>query len=143
LRARLPSNPIIQLELLEMRVEESLARRSSSSSHSSTSKPSPGSWTKLFEYKYRDRTAIGVLMMVFQQWSEINAWIYYGPTLVRSIGMTGDKPALLVSGGIGIVQFVAAIPAIVFLDVWGTWLDWVYKEGIKVNLGPNREEDVP
>jgi len=62
---------------------------------------------------------IGVLIMVFQQWSGINALLYYGPTLVRSIGMRGDTVTLLVSGGIGIVQFFAVIPAILYIDRLG------------------------
>jgi hypothetical protein len=53
------------------------------------------------------------------EWSGINALLYYGPTLVESIGVRGNTVTLLVSGGIGIVQFLAVIPAIIFLDQWG------------------------
>lgn len=53
------------------------------------------------------------------EWSGINALLYYGPTLVESIGMRGDTVTLLVSGGIGIIQFLAVFPAIIFLDRWG------------------------
>lgn len=42
--------------------------------------------------------------------------LYYGPTLVHSIGMRGDTVTLLVSGGIGIVQFIAVLPAILWVD---------------------------
>lgn len=55
-------------------------------------------------------------MMFFQQWSGINALIYYGPTFVRSLGLQGEDITLLVSGVIGIVQFFAVLPAIAFLD---------------------------
>lgn len=53
------------------------------------------------------------------EWSGINALLYYGPTLVRSIGFSGDTVSLLVSGGIGIVQFLAVFPAIVYIDRFG------------------------
>jgi len=53
------------------------------------------------------------------EWSGINALLYYGPTLVRSVGLQGDTVTLLVSGGIGVVQFVAVFPAIVNIDRWG------------------------
>jgi hypothetical protein len=93
-------------------------------------------WSKLFHPKYRDRTLVGVTIMFFQrallfsceptqdiyltiEWSGINALLYYGPTLLRSIGLNGDKVTLLVSGGIGIVQAIAVIPAILYLDKWG------------------------
>ncbi|KAF8953625.1 general substrate transporter, partial [Flammula alnicola] len=52
----------------------------------------------------------------FAEWSGINALLYYGPTLVHSIGLRGDTVTLLVSGGIGIVQLIAVMPAIVFID---------------------------
>ena len=38
------------------------------------------------------------------EWSGINALLYYGPTLVHSIGLRGDTVTLLVSGGISVVQ---------------------------------------
>jgi hypothetical protein len=94
-------------------------------------------WKKLFEVKLRDRTLIGVLIMFFQrlifsylliyecsidsllEWSGINALLYYGPTLVRSIGMRGDTVPLLVAGGIGIVQLLAVLPAIIWIDKVG------------------------
>ena len=53
------------------------------------------------------------------EWSGINALLYYGPTLVHSIGLRGDSITLLVSGGIGIVQLLAVLPAIVYIDRWG------------------------
>jgi len=53
------------------------------------------------------------------EWSGINALLYYGPTLVHSIGLRGDTVTLLVSGGIGVVQFLAVLPAIVCIDRLG------------------------
>ncbi|KAF8845934.1 general substrate transporter [Paxillus ammoniavirescens] len=119
LRLRTPEeaahDPLIQLELLEMRADTALVQRGTGT------KGSGGihDWTKLFHFKYRDRTLIGVMMMFFQQWSGINALLYYGPTLVRNIGVDGNEVTLLVSGGIGIIQAIAVIPAILYLDKWG------------------------
>lgn len=96
-------------------------------------------WNELFHSRYLARTLIGVMMMFFQrvwpsiisltynihtvsEWSGINALLYYGPTLVRNIGLTGEKVTLLVAGGIGIVQAISVIPAILYLDQWGGWL---------------------
>lgn len=55
------------------------------------------------------------------EWSGINALLYYGPTLVGNIGLTGENVTLLVAGGIGIVQAISVIPAILYLDRWGRW----------------------
>ena len=56
------------------------------------------------------------------EWSGINALLYYGPTLVHSIGLRGDTVTLLVSGGIGIVQFIAVLPAILYIDRVGEYV---------------------
>lgn len=53
------------------------------------------------------------------EWVGINALLYYGPTLVASIGLQGEEMSLLVSGGIGVAQFVAVLPAIAYIDRWG------------------------
>ena len=53
------------------------------------------------------------------EWSGINALLYYGPTLIREIGLEGDTVSLVVSGGIGIVQFIAVLPAIAYIDSVG------------------------
>ncbi|KAJ2912167.1 hypothetical protein MD484_g8244, partial [Candolleomyces efflorescens] len=115
---------LLKIELLEMRVENELIRRRSSAEETSGKKMSGfGSelraWGRLFSKEYRERTWIGVLIMFFQQWSGINALLYYGPTLVQSIGLEGDTVSLLVSGGIGIVQFLAVLPAILYIDRLG------------------------
>lgn len=67
-----------QLELLEMRVETTLIQRVLEHEldiprPNETTKPISGfgtewrAWKKLFEERYRDRTWIGVLIMVFQR----------------------------------------------------------------------------
>lgn len=60
------------------------------------------------------------------EWSGINALLYYGPTLVHSIGLRGDRVTLLVSGGIGVVQFLAVLPSIVFIDRLGKLLLYLF-----------------
>ncbi|KAJ7834979.1 MFS monosaccharide transporter, partial [Mycena olivaceomarginata] len=104
---------LTKIELLEMRVEATLI---SQADGRKTDMGELGVWGRLFTKKYRARTMIGVLIMVFQQWSGINALLYYGPTLVRSIGLQGETSGLLVSGGIGVVQFLAVGPAVVYID---------------------------
>jgi len=69
---------------------------------------------------YLQNTFWNELLIHLTEWSGINALLYYGPMLVTSIGLRGDLVTLLVSGGIGIVQFLAVIPAILYLDRLGT-----------------------
>ncbi|KAF8234435.1 general substrate transporter, partial [Tricholoma matsutake] len=127
LRQRPLSDISLQIELLEMKVETRLIQQTITGGESTdTDKREPWTlraelrgWKRLFGQKYRDRTMVGVFIMVFQQWSGINGLLYYGPTVIRSIGMQGDTVTLIVSGGIGIVQFIAVMPAIVFIDQLG------------------------
>ena len=59
------------------------------------------------------------LTLFSTEWSGINALLYYGPTLIQDIGLKGDTVSLVVSGGIGIVQFIAVLPAIAYIDSVG------------------------
>lgn len=52
------------------------------------------------------------------EWSGINALLYYGPSLMKAMGLTGDTE-LILSGFINVVQFIAVIPAIMYLDSLG------------------------
>ncbi|KAF8706957.1 hypothetical protein AX14_013755 [Amanita brunnescens Koide BX004] len=129
-------DPVLQIELLEMKVEAALVQRlgllqntedgDADSVGGRNGKPLGvrsewGTWKRLFLRPYRERTLIGVMIMAFQQWSGINALLYYGPILVRSVGLgsrEGDDDAvtLMVSGGIGIVQFLSVVPVIIMID---------------------------
>ena len=53
------------------------------------------------------------------EWSGINALLYYGPTLMAELGLQGDSVTRMVAGGIGLVQFVAVLPVIIFIDRLG------------------------
>ncbi|EGO26116.1 hypothetical protein SERLADRAFT_447384 [Serpula lacrymans var. lacrymans S7.9] len=123
LRLRTPeeadSDPLLQLELLEMQVDVALLQKMNISQDKDGVHNGALAWGRLFDRKYINRTLIGVMMMFFQQWSGINALLYYGPTLVKNIGLRGDTVTLVVSGGIGIVQFLAVFPAIVLVDRLG------------------------
>ncbi|OJT05650.1 High-affinity glucose transporter HXT2 [Trametes pubescens] len=124
-RGEIESDPLLQIELLEMQVEAALIAQTTAND-TPVRNAKPGTlrgelyaWSRLFSSKLRKRTLIGVLMMFFQQWSGINALLYYGPTLMHSLGMQGEAATLLSAGGIGIVQFLAVLPAIAFIDRLG------------------------
>jgi len=55
------------------------------------------------------------------EWSGINALLYYGPLLVRSLGLNGKTVELLVAGGVPVIQFLAVLPVILYIDKWGMW----------------------
>ncbi|KAF7792729.1 hypothetical protein EIP86_003827 [Pleurotus ostreatoroseus] len=124
LRLRTPdeadSDPLLQIELLEMRTETLMIEQTTGRSAKEVGVSKEAHlWAQLFSKKYLRRTLIGVAMMFFQQWSGINALLYYGPTLMGELGLQDDRVTLMVSGGIAIVQFVAVLPVIICIDRLG------------------------
>ncbi|KAI0045874.1 hypothetical protein FA95DRAFT_1560753 [Auriscalpium vulgare] len=113
------TDPLVLTELLEMEVEVALLQKTTQSHGKNVWRNEALAWARLFDKRYIDRTMIGILMMFFQQWSGINALIYYGPLLMRSLGLNGTTVNLLVAGGVNIVQFFAVFPAILYIDKWG------------------------
>lgn len=111
LRGREAGDPLLQLELSEMKVEVALANESADGHDND--------WSALFGPALLKRTMIGVGVMFFQQWSGINALLYYGPSLMHSIGLEGDTVSLVMSGFINVMQLIAVIPAFFLLDSIG------------------------
>lgn len=74
-------------------------------------------WFDLFKHKTWRRTAVGVGVAFFQQFSGINAFIYYAPTLFTSLGQ-GDL-SLILAGTLNIGQLVAVVVAFFVIDKIG------------------------
>ncbi|KAJ7170721.1 general substrate transporter [Mycena crocata] len=66
-------------------------------------------------------TNVGLLglVMFFQQWTGINAILYYAPSIFVQLGLTGNTIGLLATGVVGIVMFLATIPAVIWVDQLG------------------------
>jgi Sugar (and other) transporter len=121
-----------------MQVEANFLQQTSKTSNLSGLRKEAFAWARLFDRRYIDRTMVGIMVMFFQrtlcflfsclhcpqifvssEWSGINAFIYYGPMLMRDLGLTGDSINLLVSGGVNIVQFLSVLPVILYIDQYG------------------------
>ncbi|KAF4458530.1 high-affinity glucose [Fusarium albosuccineum] len=75
-------------------------------------------WLDLFDRRKWRRTVVGVGVCFFQQFSGINAFIYYAPTLFRSIGQSDDM-SLILSGIFNVLQLVAVAVCFVIIDKVG------------------------
>lgn len=64
----------------------------------------------------RRRLRIACLLQVIQQFTGINAIIYYAPTIFEDIGLSGNSVNLLATGVVGVINFLSTWPAILFLD---------------------------
>jgi sugar porter (SP) family MFS transporter len=74
-------------------------------------------WSFLFKSAAnRRRLAVGALVMFFQQWSGINAVLFYAPSIFQGLGFTGTTTSLLATGVVGIVMLIATVPTVIYLD---------------------------
>jgi sugar porter (SP) family MFS transporter len=67
----------------------------------------------------RKRTIVAVFTMVFQQWNGVNAILYYAPFIFQGFGFTDNTISLLATGVVGVVMFLATIPAVLYVDRFG------------------------
>lgn len=76
------------------------------------------SWGDLFTKKMLRRLIVGCGVLFFQQFSGINAFIYYAPTLFESLGQSSEM-ALIMSGIFNILQLVAVMVCFLIIDKVG------------------------
>ncbi|KAI1764680.1 putative hexose transport-related protein [Hypoxylon sp. FL1150] len=62
------------------------------------------------------RVIVASVTMFFQQWTGINAVLYYAPSIFKQLGMNNNTTSLLATGVVGIVMFVATVPAVLYID---------------------------
>ncbi|CAN1572103.1 ProP Permeases of the major facilitator superfamily [Spirosomataceae bacterium] len=74
-------------------------------------------WMELFMPKLRIPLFIGIGIFAIQQFSGINAIIYYSTDIFKSLFT--DSQATLATVGVGIVNSLATILGMQFLDKWG------------------------
>lgn len=65
------------------------------------------------------RVIVATVIMFFQQWTGINAILYYAPKIFNGLGLSSNAVSLLATGVVGIAMFIATIPAIMWVDKWG------------------------
>ncbi|KAJ5536542.1 hypothetical protein N7513_009728 [Penicillium frequentans] len=65
------------------------------------------------------RLSVACMIMTFQQWNGINAINYYAPFIFEDMGFTGNSEDLLATGVVGVVEFLATIPAVLLVDKIG------------------------
>ena len=72
----------------------------------------------LLHSSIRTPLLVGIVLAVFQQFSGINAIIYYGPSIFQSAGI-GSSDALLFQVVIGAINVLSTIIAIMYADKYG------------------------
>jgi sugar porter (SP) family MFS transporter len=121
-------SPVVQFEYLELKAQKEFETRISHKDHPHLQDGSRKSnfllgvagYTSLLKNRSNfKRVSVAVLIMMFQQWTGINFVLYYAPFIFKLLGLSGNTTSLLASGVVGIILFLATIPAVLFLDLWG------------------------
>ncbi|KAE9365135.1 general substrate transporter [Stipitochalara longipes BDJ] len=119
---------LVQIEYLEIKAEALFEKRAFAQAFPNLAAKEEGSvWiAQLAQYancfRTRDnfkRVATAWLVMFFQQWSGIDAIIYYATNVFVSLGLSSVTVAMLATGVTGVVFFISTLPAMVIIDKVG------------------------
>ncbi|TDZ34286.1 Quinate permease [Colletotrichum spinosum] len=65
------------------------------------------------------RVIVATVTMFFQQWTGINAVLYYAPQIFGQLGLSSNTTSLLATGVVGVAMMIATIPAVLWIDRLG------------------------
>ncbi|KAL8957243.1 MAG: hypothetical protein Q9193_005434 [Seirophora villosa] len=121
-------HPLIELEFLEIKAQSVFEKRSTAEKWPQLVALTPMNTFKLqfvaigslFTTKAMFRRVIvAVLTMFFQQFTGINAVLYYAPSIFEALGTSSNTTSLLATGVVGVAMFLATIPAVLYIDKLG------------------------
>ena len=75
-----------------------------------------GNWSELFSPWLRPVLIVGIVLAFIQQATGINTVIYYAPTIFEFAGFESHKISILATAGVGVVNVLMTIVAILFID---------------------------
>ncbi|KAF9267798.1 sugar transporter [Marasmius fiardii PR-910] len=123
-----PDNELVQIEFLEIKAQHLFEKETSEARFPQYQNGTFASNFKLGFHEYLSlitnkglfwRIAVGSLTMFFQQWTGVNAILYYAPSIFKNLGLTGNTTSLLATGVVGVAMFLATIPAVIWVDQLG------------------------
>ncbi len=76
-------------------------------------------WRELFSARLRIPLLIGIGIFLIQQFSGINAVIYYSTTIFGMGGFGSGTTSIMATIGVGVVNTLSTLVAVRFLDQWG------------------------
>ncbi|KAB8072717.1 sugar transporter [Aspergillus leporis] len=110
-------DPFLRAEVLEIKATVMFDEESDKEAIRQGGKLAP--WKALFAPNMFKRLVLGCGMMICQQFTDINAVLYYAPQIFASFGFSSTKQTLLATGVTGILQIVFTLPAVLYLDKFG------------------------
>ncbi|KAL4938286.1 hypothetical protein BDV06DRAFT_201168 [Aspergillus oleicola] len=145
LRGLPADDPVLQLEFLEIKAQSLFEKRTEKEKFPHLERTNTWSYIKLEAAGYKSlfmswpmfrRVIVATGMpcphsvstiklltfpvtMTFQQWTGVNAVLYYAPSIFEQLGMSNNTTSLLATGVVGIAMFIATIPAVIWVDKLG------------------------
>ncbi|KAJ5129082.1 Major facilitator superfamily domain general substrate transporter [Penicillium atrosanguineum] len=115
---RLPAaDPLVRAEFLEIKAAVMFDEETESEAIGAGGALAP--WKALFAPNMMKRLFLGCGTMICQQFTGINAVLYYAPQIFASFGFSSTKQTLLATGVTGILQIIFTLPAVLYLDKFG------------------------
>ena len=125
----LPENhDLIELEFLEIKAQSIFEKRSTAEKWPHLVKLTAWNTFKLqfvaigslFQSRGMfQRVIVATVTMFFQQFTGINAVLYYAPSIFAALGTSSNTTSLLATGVVGVAMFLATIPAVLYIDKLG------------------------
>jgi sugar porter (SP) family MFS transporter len=119
---------LVEIEFLEIKAQSIFEKRTTAEHFPNLSAPTAWNTLKLqfvaigslFRTKpmFR-RVIVATLTMTFQQWTGINAVLYYAPSIFKNLGLSSNSVSLLATGVVGVVMLIATLPAVLYIDKIG------------------------
>ncbi|KAL1983778.1 hypothetical protein VTN96DRAFT_9864 [Rasamsonia emersonii] len=128
LRSTTPEDEAVELEFLEIKAQSLFEKRSVAANFPHLAEPTVLNTAKLQFVAIGSlfktmpmfrRVIVATVTMFFQQWTGVNAVLYYAPSIFAALGMSSNTTSLLATGVVGIVMLVTTIPMILWVDKIG------------------------
>jgi len=82
-------------------------------------KETKGTWGELLSLKLILPLFIGIAIAILNQWTGINVFLQYAPAILKTAGLGSNLASMLGSVGIGMVNFICTIFALLLIDKVG------------------------
>ncbi|KAK1145931.1 hypothetical protein N8T08_003878 [Aspergillus melleus] len=128
LRGLPEDDPLLQMEFLEIKAQSLFEKRTEKEKFPHLERTNTWSYVKLEAAGFASlftswpmfrRVMVATVTMTFQQWTGVNAVLYYAPSIFAQLGMSNNTTSLLATGVVGIAMFIATIPAVIWIDKLG------------------------
>ncbi|GIJ84549.1 hypothetical protein Asppvi_003396 [Aspergillus pseudoviridinutans] len=119
LRGLPADDPLLQLEFLEIKAQSLFEKRTEKEKFPHLERTNTWSYIKLEAAGFASLFTSWPMFRRVMVATGINAVLYYAPSIFQQLGMSSNTTSLLATGVVGIVMFIATIPAVIWIDKLG------------------------